>query len=314
MNQYKLGIVFLSLVGVWSGCSNGDEFFGEERYKKEIYIMSDDEQIFHAEYEMTEEEDLVKTLAFAVSGTNPIDSDVKIEVEKDENLLLTYNSNVYMDETDKYAREIKDTDYTMASSIVEIKRAQAFKDQVGKLPIALKKSILEKLSVDSTYFIPLRMKSATPYEMNENKNNVLYRVYKKNQYASQRTTTYYNSNGYIGASFFTSTKIVHPLSFSEVRVYVGNQVYTTNDSENTINTYAMIITVNSDKTVTLKPYSTEKDLKIEILPPADDPNDESGSYSYRNYYEPDEKCFYLYYSYAWGDGTPTIVRELMKLE
>ena len=312
-NEYNKWLLILPFVGVLSSCSNGDEFFKEERYKKEIYVVSDASQVFQAEYEMTKSDEAMKTLAFAVSGTNPIDRDVNIVVEKDEQLLTEYNYNNYRDETDKYAHGLNEVDYILSSSSVTIKMGTEFKNQVGKLPITLKTSVLENLSVDSIYFIPFRIKEASPYEINEDKRNVLYRIYKKNQYASQRKNTFYNSIGYIGSAFFTSTKVVQPLSYNKIRVYVGGQVYSTSDTKETINKNAMIITVNEDNTVTMSPYSTEGGLKVTTLVPSDNPNDTSGSYGYRNVYNPDEQCFYLYYSYDIGNGEQ-IIREQMILE
>lgn len=312
-NEYNKWLLILPFVGVLSSCSNGDEFFKEERYKKEIYVVSDASQVFQAEYEMTKSDEAMKTLAFAVSGTNPIDRDVNIVVEKDEELLTEYNYNNYRDETDKYAHGLNEVDYILSSSSVTIKMGTEFKNQVGKLPITLKTSVLENLSVDSIYFIPFRIKEASPYEINEDKRNVLYRIYKKNQYASQRKNTFYNSIGYIGSAFFTSTKVVQPLSYNKIRVYVGGQVYSTSDTKETINKNAMIITVNEDNTVTMSPYSTEGGLKVTTLVPSDNPNGTSGSYGYRNVYNPDEQCFYLYYSYDIGNGEQ-IIREQMILE
>ena len=312
-NEYNKWLLILPFVGVLSSCSNGDEFFKEERYKKEIYVVSDASQVFQAEYEMTKSDEAMKTLAFAVSGTNPIDRDVNIVVEKDEELLTEYNYNNYRDETDKYAHGLNEVDYILSSSSVTINMGTEFKNQVGKLPITLKTSVLENLSVDSIYFIPFRIKEASPYEINEDKRNVLYRIYKKNQYASQRKNTFYNSIGYIGSAFFTSTKVVQPLSYNKIRVYVGGQVYSTSDTKETINKNAMIITVNEDNTVTMSPYSTEGGLKVTTLVPSDNPNDTSGSYGYRNVYNPDEQCFYLYYSYDIGNGEQ-IIREQMILE
>ncbi|MFR1329670.1 MAG: DUF1735 domain-containing protein [Bacteroides cellulosilyticus] len=178
-NEYNKWLLILPFVGVLSSCSNGDEFFKEERYKKEIYVVSDASQVFQAEYEMTKSDEAMKTLAFAVSGTNPIDRDVNIVVEKDEELLTEYNYNNYRDETDKYAHGLNEVDYILSSSSVTIKMGTEFKNQVGKLPITLKTSVLENLSVDSIYFIPFRIKEASPYEINEDKRNVLYRIYKK---------------------------------------------------------------------------------------------------------------------------------------
>lgn len=135
MKTKYIYIAFLTILcgGSLVACSNGDEFFKDERYKKMIYAISDNEQIFHAEFELNNEEDIIGVQPFAVSGTNPIDQDVHLTIEKDPELLTEYNYNTYMDETDKYARELKDGDYSLLSSIVEIKAGVNPSYEVGKL-------------------------------------------------------------------------------------------------------------------------------------------------------------------------------------
>ena len=48
-----------------------------------------------------------------------------------------------------------------------------------------------------------------------------------------------------------------------------------------------------------------------MLSPSSDPND--GSYGYRNYYNPEEKQFYLYYRFDNGEGWK-VVRETLRAE
>ena len=160
MKTKYIYIAFLTILcgGSLVACSNGDEFFKDERYKKMIYAISDNEQIFHAEFELNNEEDIIGVQPFAVSGTNPIDQDVHLTIEKDPELLTEYNYNTYMDETDKYARELKDGDYSLLSSIVEIKAGVNPSYEVGKLQVKIKTSIIEKLSVDSAYFLSFPLK------------------------------------------------------------------------------------------------------------------------------------------------------------
>lgn len=64
---------------------------------------------------------------------------------------------------------LKDGDYSLLSSIVEIKAGVNPSYEVGKLQVKIKTSIIEKLSVDSAYFLSFRIKEATPYEINEEK-------------------------------------------------------------------------------------------------------------------------------------------------
>ena len=82
-------VVFVAVLaaGMYS-CQNGDEFFAVERYEKMIYIISDkSNNIFDAEYELTGEDISMKTLPLAVSGSNPIDSDVHVMLEHDPEIL-----------------------------------------------------------------------------------------------------------------------------------------------------------------------------------------------------------------------------------
>ena len=52
-------------------------------------------------------------------------------------------------------------------------------DPYVKLPIEVR---TEGLSPDSTYLIPLRIASCTPYEVNKDKSRVLYKVYIENDF------------------------------------------------------------------------------------------------------------------------------------
>ena len=314
MKTKYIYIAFLTILcgGSLVACSNGDEFFKDERYKKMIYAISDNEQIFHAEFELNNEEDIIGVQPFAVSGTNPIDQDVHLNIEKDPELLTEYNYNTYMDETDKYARELKDGDYSLLSSIVEIKAGVNPSYEVGKLQVKIKTSIIEKLSVDSAYFLSFRIKEATPYEINEEKRNVLFRIYKKNQYASQKTPTYYASSGFMDDVVMPfDSKIIMPLAYNKIRTYIAGQIYDANDTKETINKNSMVITVDADNQVLISAFDSENGLKVEMLSPSSDPND--GSYGYRNYYNPEEKQFYLYYRFYNGEGWK-VVRETLRAE
>lgn len=300
------------LGGGLAACSNGDEFFKDERYRKMIYAISDNDLIFHAEYELTNEAEVIGVQPFAVSGTNPIDQDVRLTVEKEPDLLTEYNYSNFMDETDKYARELNDEDYSLPSATVEIKAGVNPGYEVGKLQVKIKTSVLEKLSVDSAYFLAFRIKDSEPYEINEEKRKVLFRVYKKNQYASQKKATYYVSSGYVDDAVMSSdSKIVMPLSYNKMRAYVAGKIYNVNDTKETISKNSMVITIDADNKVTMSAFDSEGKLKVETLAPSDDPDD--GSYGYRNYYDPEEKKFYIYYRYDNGEGWK-VVREIMKAE
>lgn len=307
----KIAGCAIALTGIYS-CQNGDEFFAVERYEKMIYIVSEkDNNIFTAEYELTGEEEAIKTLPFAVSGSNPIEEDVHLTIEYDPDLLLKYNETNFLDEKSKYAHELDADDYSMSTQSVAIKAGASPNYEVGKLPIVIREKLLEQLSVDSTYFISFRIKEAGPYPVIETKKNVLYRVFKKNAYAQQKKDTYYNGTGYVEDGYFNTSKRVWPLAHNAIRAYVGAEVFTNEDTEKIILQKAMRITVDANNKLTVSPLKKESTLKVETLTPSDDPDDMS--YGYRNEYNPKEQRFYLYYRYDIGQGWKT-VREMLTSE
>lgn len=314
MKTKYIQMAFLTVMcsGSFMACSDGDQYFKDERYKKMIYAISDNQQIFHAEFELTNDEEIIGVQPFAVSGSNPIDQDATLVVEKEPDLLMEYNYNTFMDESDKYAHELKDEDYSLLNPTVEIKAGVNPGYEVGKLQVKIKTAVVEKLSVDSTYFLSFRIKEGQPYEINEAKRSVLFRIYKKNQFASQKTATYYASSGFMDdVALPFDSKIVMPLSFNQVRVYVAGQIYDANDTKETIAKNSMVINVGTDNKVQVSAYNLEGKLKVEMLSPSSDPNE--GSYGYRNYYNPEEKQFYLYYRFDNGEGWK-VIRETLKAE
>lgn len=307
----KIALGAVVIAGIYS-CQNGDEFFAIERYEKMVYIISDkNNNIFNAEYELVGEDMSVKTLPLAISGSNPIDSDVHVILEHDPDILDNYNMTIYLDDESKYARELDASGYVLPTYSVDIKAGVDPAYEVGKLPIQIKEEVLNKLNVDSAYFISFRIKNAEPYPVNEAKKSVLFRVFKKNMYASQKKDTYYTTEGYVNGGYFSTSKRMMPLTYNSVRVYVGSEVYSNEDTEQVILKKAMKITVGLDNKLTLTPFKEEGGLKLEMLTASTDPSDES--YVYKNEYNPEKKRFYLYYRYDIGNGWVE-TREMMTSE
>ncbi len=309
------GVSLVAVILAFSSCSNGDQYFKDERYTKLIYIVSNDNQIFDADYNLTDSDTSVKDLTFGVSGTNPIDKSVTLSVERDSIILPKYDIDSYAEATDKYAHELSPAAYSFDQKTVSILAGGSFSDQIGKLPIRIKTSVLESLSPDSTYFIPLQIKDAAPYPINEDKDDVLYRIYKKNAFASQKTATYYTAEGYIGNSSYSLSKLVRPITYNEIRLYVGSEVFSATDTKDIISDKSAVITVDSDSTVTVSPWDKNGTLEVETLTPSKDPNDPSGSYAFQNVYKTSEKCFYIYYRYRNSPSAAwQVVREQLKAE
>lgn len=175
-------IAFVSL----TSCET--QFYDEEQYRKEIYIVSGDENMYGQEFEFGKES--VGYLSIYASGTTPIESDVEVELELNPQYLRSYNQRVYGDDYASYARQLEAENYTIESMKIVIPKNN--EDPYVKFPIKVN---VNNITDDAEYYIPLRIKSVSKYMISEARRNVLFRIYKKNEYASTKTNSYYTMNG-----------------------------------------------------------------------------------------------------------------------
>ncbi len=283
-----LNIALLLLVAAgMTGC-NEDEQFEGELYKKIIYLLSDSDKAFQSVHELGEES--IGYVSVCVGGTEHIQSDVTIELEHDDEILASYNKINYDIDVDKFAKELAADKYSIPSYTVVMKADS--EDNYALMPIHVNP---EGLSPDSIYMIPLRIKSVSNYEVNLDKQQVLYQVVLKNEYATMESTTYYQTVGNevretsIGtsASGANTTRVIAPLSKNQVRMFVGTHTYNpTNVTREDIDKYAVILTINDDNTISISPYGS---IEVEMLGGPED------NYCYID--RLGRHVFHLYYRY-----------------
>ncbi len=157
------------------------------------------------------------------------------------------------------------------------------------------------LSPDSIYIIPLKIKSVSEFEINEDKSNVLFRLYLKNDYCEIKTTTNYFMRGELINDSepdkivpIAASKQFLPLDSNMVRGF-PTTVPMLNELEH-IDNKAMVLKIAKDNTVTILPY---KNLEIESLD--------------NSYYDPKEKKFYLNYRVKLDDEWNTVAEVLRSL-
>ena len=168
----NIGLLLLTLTGI-TGC-NEDEQFEGELYKKVIYLLSDDNKAFQSVHEFGTES--TGYVSVCCGGTEHVKQDVTIELEPDDQILAQYNKINFDIEESKFAKELKSDRY----------------NNYALVPISVNP---EGLSPDSIYMIPLRIKSTSNYEINPDKQQVLYQVVLKNEYATMESTTHYQTAG-----------------------------------------------------------------------------------------------------------------------
>lgn len=288
------GLTFAAL----TSCDNYNQF-EDEQYKKVLYVLSYDNNVFEETHFFDEEESTGHLTVYA-GGTCPIDQDVTVEFEKDTVLLQKFNLSNYELNVSKYAKELDPSKFELPSNQVTLKVGEEM--AYSLFPIKIK---AEGLSPDSVYMIPLRIKKASTYEVNPERSAVLYRLYIANIYASQKEATQYSMKGERteegkNATNVTLNKRVFPISKHVVRTNVEIKSFT--NTLDFINKNSMFMQVNEDNSVTVTAYN--KDF-LELV--------QLGT-SAENRYGPDfmgVKRFYVYYKYrtrssvdgAWSNWT-----------
>lgn len=269
MNIKKLYLSLVILLPLLMASCDENEQFRGELYKKVIYLLSTDDYTFETEHALGETTTGYVTVY--CGGTEHIDKDVTVTLEHDPDAVYDYNYMYFDIDESRYAKELDPSKYSIDSYQVTLKADS--KDNYGLLPIKVNP---DGLSPDSIYFIPLRIKSISDYEINPEKQRVLYRVLLKNDYATMASTTYYQVTGTetrltgdeSTASGISVTRIFAPLSKNQVRCFAGTSTYNpSNVTKEEIDAKAITLTINSDNSITITPFAN---IEVEMLGGSDD--------------------------------------------
>lgn len=286
----------IALVSVsFASCNENNQFKGE-LYKKIIYLLSEDDYSFATVHQLGEMSEGYVTVY--CSGTEHVDQDVAVELEYDPDGLAAYNKLYFDIDESKFAKELDKNKYNIKDFRAVIKANS--QDNYALIPIEVNP---DGLSPDSIYMIPLKIKSAGNYEVNEEKSHVLYRVLLKNDYATMEKTTYYQMTGTettngTGAGV-SVTRVFAPLSKNQLRMFVGTRTYVPSKvTKEELAKNAMIVTINDDNSISISPY---KDIEIEQL------GDASENYVAKN--AKGAYVLYMHYRFKEDNGSWTEMKE-----
>jgi hypothetical protein len=272
---------------------NKDDIYEKEMYKNVVYLLSDGSNIY-TEYYALDETEPVRYISVGCGGSRPNPEEITVTLEPDRVLFDRYNLSNFDIDYSSYAKMLPADRYEIESYTVVIPANPT--DQYVKVPVKIRPL---GLSPDSTYFIPLAIKSVSRYEVNEEKYNLLYRVRIENDYAWHEGA-YYTKKGYVinqsdnSETTLSGTKRVQPLTGNKVRMFAGNNNQN-NSSVDDINRYAIVVEVKADNTLACTPYGT---IEVEMLEDAD-----YNRYNYVTQYNIDtqeyreQHVFALYYRY-----------------
>lgn len=298
--------LFLNLL---TGC-DGSERFEVEMYKKVVYLLSKEDDKVFSEIHSLDEEVSTGNVAVLISGLTPIDQEVTVELEMDSTSMDAYNEKYFGLDSSKYISALDPSHYEIPSFKVVVKTGG--NNPRGLMPVKIRP---EGLSPDSIYFIPLKLKSCSAYEINPKRANILYRVYIKNQFADQQEETIYSMRGERTDEgkfpyAIMANKRMFPLTKNKMRTTVEQLQY--EKKLDVINKNSIVIEFNEDSTLNITPYNKDY-LDIEMVPRED-----------YNRYGKDiigVKRFYLSYKYRRrenpNDNWPswiTITEKMLRVE
>jgi hypothetical protein len=305
MRYFKYTLISLLFLLGAVAC-NENRQFEEELYKKVFAIVSSGGyNMFEVEHSL----DAIESTGYvsiSMGGTNPTETDTRITLFEDANLFNRYNRGNYDVETEEYARLLPAGHYTIDSYDITIPAGQ----REARLPIKIRP---EGLSPDSTYFVSLKVKDYSHYEVNPEKADVLYRVLLKNFYAVQKSPgTTYDLRGKIDEGNELGSKRMFPLTGNSVRIMAGNPTGASAIPEDTavINRLSIRLEIADNGHVTISSF---KPGRVQIEQLDDDPDypniffiDDDGFFTY--------KSFLLHYRYKVEGESVREVREELRLE
>jgi hypothetical protein len=249
--------VFLA-TGLFS--CNDDAIYKKEMYKHVLALVSSENYNIFQEIVPLTDSVTDGYIAASCGGTIAPDKDITITLSEDTDPFDFYNWSLFDADEDQYAQLLPKSAYKIDNYQITIRKGE----RSGRTEVKIDP---KGLSPDSTYFIALKIDSSGDYEMNDEKNTILYQVLLENKYASQADQTLYQMSGLIDSVVTAGTVKMLPLSKNRVRIMAGTVAFQAN--VDVINKNSIILEVEDNGHVNILPY---KDITVTPLDNADYPN------------------------------------------
>ena len=304
MNRYlKLFPAFMLVCGLYS-CNN-NQVFEKEQYKNVFALVSSGtDNVYNWVYDLRKVESEGYVSA-SLGGTNPSTKDIQVSLVEDLKLIDEYNITTFDVNTSKYIMPLPSSHYTIDSYDFTIP-AGAIK---ASIPVKVRPA---GLSPDSSYFIALKVDKYSAYEVNPEKDYILYRVQIRNwwaqtggtEYSQRGTSQVEGTNPY---QVF-GTKRLFPLTESKIRILAGTEL-NDNSDKNIYDWYSMVLTIGDDDKIKITPYKT-----VEVKQIDGDPDYPNKVLLFDDGFKKTYKTFLLSYSYKGSDKITHIMKEELRLE
>ena len=304
MKKYiKIFLAVVILCVTFSSCKR-DEVFENEQYKNVFAIVSGTDNVstwFH-DLRLSESQGYVSA---SLGGSNPSTKDIRVTMVEDESLIDAYNITAFDMNTSRYIRPLPKSKYTIDTYDFTIPAGQVR----ASIPVKVRPA---GLSPDSTYFIALKVDTYSTYEVNYEKDFVLYRVRTRNWWCEQGGSIYTQRGERVEENTSNSplmvfgSKRLYPLTANTIRVLAGTELNDNLDTE-IFKKHSLELVIGSDNKITIRPIS-EYLTVTQIDDDEEFPNVVLLNNDRFNYY----KTFLLCYSYLHSDGRTYIMKEELR--
>lgn len=305
MNTYiKTGLTAILFCAVIS--CNRDEVFENEQYKNVFALVSGTDNVLDWSHDLRSTES-VGYVSASLGGTNPSTKDIRVTLVEDPRLIHDYNSTAYDANTSRYIQALPQAKYTIDTYDFTIPAG----DVKASIPVKIRPG---GLSPDSSYFIAFRVDTYSAYEVNPEKDYLLYRVRTKNWWCSQGGSAYNQRGDRVQYGTTNNpmqvfgSKRLYPLTDKTVRILAGTELNDDSDPE-IFRNRSLILEIGDDNKITIRPHSDKLSVN-QVNGDVDYPNVVLLNNDRFKYY----KTFLLCYTYRHSDGVTYLMREELRTE
>lgn len=283
MKKRILLFAFVHALFLFSACEK--EFYEKEVYRKIVYIVNSDNMIDFFTHPFTGAS-TEGFMSLYCSGSLFPDNDINIEIGFDDELIGKYNYIEFENNEAKYVKALPSNYFEIPSFSVTIKKGEAS----VTMPIFVTS---EGLSPDTTYVIPLKIISASGFEVNPDLSSILYAIKLENAYSGlYRMTGSLLKQGDTGMpQQVFKDKTVVPINRNTCRMFISTE----SELEENIGSRTVIFSLRSDNSVVIKEENNLIDL--------------GGSL-----YDPERKVFTLNYGFISNGTRYEIQEKLVRIE
>lgn len=277
---YQLAVLGVAIL--FNSCSNEVDF--GEQYKKIVYIINSKEAVYYARHDASSESK--GNISVYVTGSELPDQDIKVSYKVDPEALKKYNEREYGDRSDLYFCLVPENLYSFQTSDVTIKKGEPY----GCLEFMI--NTLELLP-NKSYILPITIDSAEGADISENLHTILYAIQIQNEYVGDYISTCFVN----GVAKGDISKEAIAVSSRIILLPLAENSNTVISKEPNLNTDYYQIIINDDNSLTIKPYLQSiihQDMEKE------------------NYYDPEERIFYLHYNMEDKYGNYIPIEETLK--